>query len=479
MAQPSMFNLDGIRKAAQTAKTTGAIAPPPPMPQMGAVTPNKLPQAAITAAGMNRPSPTIPNAAKVAAQNMMSSTSNVAAPNMSRANQALDRQSNLVNTPFTFNPETDPSYQAALRAAQQNLQVNQKNTNAQLRATGQGKSSYSETVANQLANQSAENVANNVLPIYAQKAYQQYQDNISNQRNLYSDYNQEDFQNPITESATTGTYQNSATKNALNMVMMYKAAAEAPGVTADQRAQYSKLADEQRAIIDANGGNSSLVGANVNSKNVNQTGVGVRTLAGRTTDAALESQNISNEMSKIDLKNYPEQTQLKMKQLQQQVESGKLTNEQAQYQLKELTDPNSVPNKLSALELEMKSIDASMYSDVKKAELEQLRKTVEQIGAVKPVSDYDRRLQELDLQKAELQVEKLRTEGTSAPSTTAAEDYAVKYIDKSVVRNEDGEITNLPAIKGQILSNKNLTDDEIAWLYQRYQIPLPAGYSGN
>lgn len=234
----SIFNSEGWKKAVGTYKNnqaapktvmpTGAISalnnrPTPPQPG--------LPPAAFKAANNVRagiPTATaVPPAATAAAQRMVSATST-----QPRTEQALTAQSNLVNTPFTFNPESDPSYQAALRAAQQNLQVNQKNTNAQLRATGQGKSSYSETVANQLANQSSENIANNILPIYAQQAYKQYQDSIGNQRNLYNDYDKQDFQNPITEAATTGTYQNTATKNALNMVLMYKAAAEAPGVTA-------------------------------------------------------------------------------------------------------------------------------------------------------------------------------------------------------------------------------------------------------
>lgn len=289
----SIFNSESWKKAVGTYKNNQS-AQKPMMPAgaigalSGVTTTPKPPQAAglppvaIKAANNVRSGitsvPSVPAAAKTAAQTMVATTS------QPRTEQALSAQANLVNTPFSYNADSDPAYQAALRAAQQNLSVNQKNTNAQLRATGQGKSSYSETVANQLANQSAENVANNILPIYAQQAYQQYQDNIGNQRNLYQDYNQQDFQNPITEAATTGTYQNAATKNALDMVMMYKAAAEAPGVTAAQRAEYSKLADQQRAIIDANGGNSTQVGANINSKNVNRTAVGMRTLTGQQVD---------------------------------------------------------------------------------------------------------------------------------------------------------------------------------------------------
>ncbi len=212
---------------------------------------------------------------------------------------------------------------------------------------------------------------------------------------------------------------------------------------------------------------------------------GLKTMQGKANDASTagqilsnQSQQIANQISQIDLKNYPTTSQLAIQKLQQEVKSGSISNEAAQYKLKELTDPNSATNKAAELELYMKSIDASMYSDVKKAEYNQLLKTIAQIGAVKPTSDYEMKLQALDLEKAALQVEKLRSEGTAAPSNVA-EEYAVNYIDKSVNRDEDGNITNLDAVKGQILSNPNLKDNEIAWLYQRYGIPLPQGYSGN
>ncbi|AIQ19519.1 hypothetical protein H70357_24480 [Paenibacillus sp. FSL H7-0357] len=295
----SIFNLDNLRKAVQTYKTNktastagsapGAIAGMMAGVPNPTVQSNGLPQAAIKAANNVRSgnvATAVPPAATAAAKRMVATTS------QPRTEQALSAQSNLVNTPFTFNAETDPSYQAALRAAQQNLQVNQKNTNAQLRATGQGKSSYSETVANQLANQSAENVANNILPIYAQQAYQQYQDSIGNQRNLYQDYNQQDFQNPITESQVTGNYMPAEAKQAIQNLIGLKAQAETKGITKDTRTQLSTEADAIRAQLKSLGIDPSFYSADKTAAQASANNPGIRTLAGQAQDQSVKNANL-------------------------------------------------------------------------------------------------------------------------------------------------------------------------------------------
>lgn len=189
-----------------------------------------------------------------------------------------------------------------------------------------------------------------------------------------------------------------------------------------------------------------------------------------------QGQQIANQIAKINLDNYPAQVKLQLQQLQQQINSGAISNATAQYQFQELTNPNSVTNQVAALDLQMKQIDASNYSESQKLQLEQLKKTVAQIGKVEPVSAYEQQMQQLDLQKAQLQIQQLTAE--ASPSQMTAEDYATNYIDKSVQRDKKGVITNLPQVQAQILQS-GLPDAEIAKLYVRYGIPLPQGYSGN
>lgn len=335
MQSPSYTKPTTVPKNMSTTPTTGVVGalagvPVPNMSLSQPTTPG------VTVPNMNRqPLPTgLPGSTTPVPNMNLSSTnpaSNVTIPNgysasnpgggyqpsptggvtLPRTEQTLNTQSGLVNTPWNYNAADDQSLQAAIRDADNKLLINQKNTNAQLRATGQGKSSYSETVANQLANQSAENIANTLVPQYESMAYQKNQDQIGNLRNLYSDQYQQDVTTPLNESTATGIYQNAATKEALNKIMFYKAEAEGPNITAARRAELSKLADQQRAIIDANGGNSSQVGANVNSKNINQTGIGIRTLAGQNQDLAAQNQtfNQSTQTRQLDTadKQYGEQ----------------------------------------------------------------------------------------------------------------------------------------------------------------------------
>lgn len=81
-----------------------------------------------------------------------------------------------VPTPFTFDPSTNLQYQQALKATEGGIQTAQNNTLAKLRATGQGKSSYSETLANQIAQNAYGKLNTELLPQMYREAYQQWAD---------------------------------------------------------------------------------------------------------------------------------------------------------------------------------------------------------------------------------------------------------------------------------------------------------------
>lgn len=195
---------------------------------------------------------------------------------------------------------------------------------------------------------------------------------------------------------------------------------------------------------------------------------GQQTMQGAANAAQLVSQNIANQIAQIDLSTYPEQSALKLQQLQQQVQSGKISNDAAAYQLTQLTDPNSTTNQAAALDLAMKQIDASNYSEAAKLQLEQLRKTVAQIGAVQPTTEYERRIQELDLEKAALQVENLRAEGNKTVAGKTYEDYQ-SAIEKLAVRDDKtGELKNPKAVETYI-TNSDMS------LYQKYRAWVSSG----
>jgi hypothetical protein len=177
-----------------------------------------------------------------------------------------------------------------------------------------------------------------------------------------------------------------------------------------------------------------------------------------------QSQAISNQIAQIDLANYPETSQLQIKQLQQQVQSGKISNDTAAYQLTQLTDPNSATNQAAALDLAMKSIDASNYSEAAKLQLEQLRKTVAEIGKTPYQSDADARLDQLKVLTAEAELQKLQEIEAKAAGKTY-EDYQ-SNIEKLAVRdNKTGALKN-PDVVEEYIVNSDLSEYE---MYRAYR----------
>lgn len=240
----------------------------------------------------------------------------------SRSNETLGRIDSLINQQpfqfqapgsFSYNKDTDPAYQAALAAAQSNIQQGQADTNARLRAAGQGKSSYSESVANQISAKEMGNVSTNVLPQLISQAYQRYaddanrslqlqqlnygaqQDQIGQLGNLYSLYDQQDFRNPLMESEVTGNYLPGEARNYINSILELKRRAETPGVTAQERAGLSQQADAYRAALQGLGIDPSAYGA---AQTANQAtasfdaGAGIRTLAGQQMDLQQRQSNL-------------------------------------------------------------------------------------------------------------------------------------------------------------------------------------------
>lgn len=211
---------------------------------------------------------------------------------------------------FTYDPSTDPAYQSQLAEAKKNVVNQQADTNAGLRATGQGKSSWSETVANQIGTSAMESIANNLVPQLMQQAYQRYsdeanrnlqvqqmnygvgQDAIGNLGSLYGLQNQEYFQNPLAEAQVTGNYLPTAARDAINNLLSLKQQAETKGISAEERSNLSKQADFIRSQLTSMGIDASQYGADVNYNTASQAQAGIRTLAGQQTDLASRQANL-------------------------------------------------------------------------------------------------------------------------------------------------------------------------------------------
>jgi hypothetical protein len=195
---------------------------------------------------------------------------------------------------------------------------------------------------------------------------------------------------------------------------------------------------------------------------------GQQTIQGKAAAAQLVSQNIANQISQIDLATYPETSKLQLQQLQQQVKAGSISNDAAAYQLTQLTDPNSTTNQAAALELQMKAIDASSYSEQQKLQLEQLRKTVAEIGKTPYQSETDKQLDQLKVEQAKLELQKLREgEPAKADEATTFEDVQ-SNIEKIAQRDKKtNAITNSTTVEDYIL-NSNLSPYEMYRAYGVY-----------
>lgn len=247
----------------------------------------------------------------------------------SRANTTLDRLQGMTEADpykftapqaFSYDQNTDPAYQAALASARANIDQSQKDTNAQLRATGQGKSSYSETVANQIGAKEMARVSTDVLPELISQAFTRYQDQenrkTSNEINnygaqqdqtanlagLFDRQNIQDFSNPLAEGQLTGNYQSNEARQYMDAILGLKQQAEAPGVTPEARAGFSKQADAYRAALQSLGVNPAGFGADVTGQAAagNVAGAGVRTLGGLAEDRASKMGNFDAYLGVVD-----------------------------------------------------------------------------------------------------------------------------------------------------------------------------------
>lgn len=245
-----------------------------------------------------------------------------------RVNNTLSQIQDFINGPsfqftgpqqWSYEADADPAYQAALSTAKRNIADQQANTNAFLRAGGQGKSSYSESVANQIGSREMARVSDTVLPQLMQQAYQRYsdqanrdmqlqqmnygvqRDKIGDLANLYAQQYQYDVTRPMQEAELTGTYLPGEAREAIQNLLGLKQQAEDKGISREGRAELSKQADGIRAQLSAMGIDPTLYGADVAYNKAKLQNPGFRTLAGQQLDLSNKQANNSAAMGWSEL----------------------------------------------------------------------------------------------------------------------------------------------------------------------------------
>lgn len=217
--------------------------------------------------------------------------------------------------------------------------------------------------------------------------------------------------------------------------------------TAEQKTQYNQKANQNRALLSAMGIDPNLFGADKTTEEriANVGRAGVRTIQGQEMDWNKDPSNPANQ--------------------------------EAEWRLKELQDPNSNTNRMAKLDLEMKEMEAANMPEETKLRLEQLRKTIAEIGSDPYRSPDQIRMDELNIQKAELEIEEIKK--GDKPETAESLNSYIKGVAKY---DTDGALTNPEAVEDTILLS-NLSEYEMYRAYKSFGIPwagpVPAATSGN
>ncbi|WP_342416275.1 hypothetical protein NST83_01210 [Paenibacillus sp. FSL R10-2782] len=218
---------------------------------------------------------------------------------MSQMRQLASQQPKL----FDYDVKSDPEYQAALQRAQSNIKTGTNQTMAEMNRRGILNSTITTDRADEIAANEMGRVETDVVPSLVSQAYQRFQNEQAQQQQQISNYatmaqmyqgeDQRGFGNKVTESGITGNWMPEGAQEIVNNILSFKQRAEAPGVTAQQRAQLSAQADGARAQLLSLGVNPSAYGANVNSSAARAVNQGIRTLPGQAQDLAAQGQQFN------------------------------------------------------------------------------------------------------------------------------------------------------------------------------------------
>lgn len=175
----------------------------------------------------------------------------------------------MMDTPFTFNTEKDPTYQAAKQLAQQGAKTATRRTQEEMNNRGLANSSITTSQMGQIEQQ-AQMEPLKLIPQLQQNAYAQHQQGIGNQGNLLNillgtGLDQQKFLADETwkKTAATGQYLDPEAQPILDHLMSLKQAAENPLSSSADISRFSGLADQDRAKLSSLGLDETKFGSDV------------------------------------------------------------------------------------------------------------------------------------------------------------------------------------------------------------------------
>lgn len=210
---------------------------------------------------------------------------------------------NREQSQFSYDPNADPLYQAALKRAQANIDSGNSATQAELNRRGILNSTITSDRMSELAAQEMGRVETDVMPSLMQQAYQQYMDqealkqqqfgNLGALSQSYLGEDQRQFGNRVAEGELTGNYMPEGAQNAINAILQLKQQAETKGITAAERQKLSAQADGYRAQLLSMGIDPAAYASGVNYNTARTNNAGIRTLGGQTMDLNNKQANLN------------------------------------------------------------------------------------------------------------------------------------------------------------------------------------------
>ncbi|MFD1776647.1 hypothetical protein [Paenibacillus rhizophilus] len=207
-------------------------------------------------------------------------------------------------TPFSYDPKSDPAYQAALQRAQGNIQSGNSAAQAEMSRRGILNSTITGDRMGEIASQEMGNVETQVVPQLMQQAYQRYMDQENMKQQQFNNYgaladtyikeDQRGIDNMNARADRTGYIPGGdEAQNLVNQLMGLKQQAESPGITAADRTKLSNQANGIRAMLSQMGVDISKYGADTNSSIASQATPMIRTIQGQQLDAQNREANVN------------------------------------------------------------------------------------------------------------------------------------------------------------------------------------------
>jgi len=209
---------------------------------------------------------------------------------------------------FSYDPNSDPAYQAALKRASANIDTGNSAAQAEMNRRGILNSTITSDRMSEIASAEMGNVETTVIPQLMAQAYQKYQDqqnqeqqqfaNMGSLAQMYTGEDQRGIDNTNTTAGLTGYLPFSQeAQSAINSIIQLKQQAEAKGITAAERTKLSAQADGYRAQLISLGIDPAAYSSAVNSTSASKnSNIGIRTLAGQTLDANNQAQSFNQTM---------------------------------------------------------------------------------------------------------------------------------------------------------------------------------------